>query len=77
MEHTAKGQHKILAHNTLPLTGKKCVDRIITDLGVMDVTNDGLKLIEIAEGVSVDDIKKATGCNLIISSSLKNMEYVQ
>ena len=52
MEHTAKGgAHKILKTCSLPLTGKKVVNRIITDMCVFDVTNNGLNLIEIANGV--------------------------
>jgi acyl CoA:acetate/3-ketoacid CoA transferase beta subunit len=58
------------------LTGRKCVDRIITDLCVIDVTKDGLLLVEISEGVSIDDIKRQTGCELKISNTLKNMEFV-
>lgn len=66
MEHTAKdGSPKILKHCSLPLTGKAVVNRIITDLGVLDVTADGIKLLELATDVSLEQIKKATGVDLI------------
>ena len=62
MEHTAKGgAFKIKSQCDLPLTGKKVVHRIITDLGVLDVTSDGLKLVELADGVSFDELQAATG----------------
>ena len=61
MEHcTKKGDSKIQPACTLPLTGKAVVNRIITDLGVLDVTPEGLKLVELADGVSFDDLQAAT-----------------
>jgi 3-oxoacid CoA-transferase subunit B len=70
MEHVAKKKDgsedmKILPQCTLPLTGVGVVDRIITDLGVMDVTPEGLKLIELADGVSRDFIQSKSGVTLI------------
>ncbi|NXD46657.1 SCOT1 transferase, partial [Copsychus sechellarum] len=69
MEHSAKGNvHKILEKCSLPLTGKQCVDRIITEKAVFDVDKKkGLTLIEIWEGLTVDDIKKSTGCDFAVS----------
>jgi 3-oxoacid CoA-transferase subunit B len=67
MLHTDKsGASKILRECTLPLTGRKVVDRIITDLAVLDVTPDGLKLVERAPGVTIDEIVKSTEAELVI-----------
>lgn len=65
--HTDKqGRPKILQSCTLPLTARACVNRIFTDLAVCDVTLDGLRLIEIAEGVALQDVINATGTDLIV-----------
>ena len=68
MEHCAKdGTPKIVPQCTLPLTGKAVVSRIITDLGVMDITTEGVKLVELASDVRLEQIQKATGLELIIN----------
>jgi 3-oxoacid CoA-transferase subunit B len=66
MDHTNKaGESKVLRQCTLPLTGKAVVDRIITNLGVLDVVNGGLRLVETADGVTKDDIQNATEATLV------------
>jgi 3-oxoacid CoA-transferase subunit B len=60
-----KGRSKIVHERTLPLTARACVDRIFTDLAVIDVTPDGLALREIADGLSVEDVVNATDAPLI------------
>ena len=61
-----KGQPKILTECTLPLTAQKCVSRIYTDMAVIDVTPDGLRLVEIADGIESDDVINATDAPLIV-----------
>ena len=74
MEHTAKGNHKILKECTLPLTAVNCVDMIITEMGVMNITDKGIELVEIHPEFTVEDVQAATGAELIISPDLKPMD---
>lgn len=68
MEHTAKdGSPKIVKNCSLPLTGQAVVNRIITELGVMDITAEGIKLVELASDVTLQQIKATTGVDLIIN----------
>ena len=74
MEHTAKGgAHKILEHCDLPLTGKAVVQQIVTDLALIDVTPEGLVLREVAPGVTVEDVRAATGAPLLVPAEPKVM----
>jgi 3-oxoacid CoA-transferase subunit B len=76
MEHaTRDGQPKILKKCTLPLTGVKVVDTIVTEMAYMRVTPEGLLLEEIAPGLTAEDVQKATGATLQISPTLKTMEF--
>jgi 3-oxoacid CoA-transferase subunit B len=76
MQHTnPKGESKLLAKCTLPLTGIKCVKKIVTDLGVFDVTPEGFVCIEHAPDVTIDEIKAKTAGKLTISPDVKEMTF--
>jgi len=74
MEHTAKGAHKILSECKLPLTAAKEVDMIITEMGVMDITPEGIVLREIHPEFTIEQVQEATGAKLIISEELIPMK---
>jgi 3-oxoacid CoA-transferase subunit B len=75
MEHRDRaGNPKVVAECSLPLTGRACVHRIITDLGVLDVTADGLELVETAPGVTVDELLAATAAPVAVQGSLARPE---
>ena len=74
MLHTNKaGESKLLKECTLPLTGVKCVKKVVTDLGVFDITPEGFKLLERAPGVSVDEIKAKTEGRLVVEGEIPEM----
>lgn len=74
MMHTNKrGESKLLKHCTLPLTGVRCVKKIVTNLAVLEVTDKGFKLLERAPGVSVEEIKQATEGRLIVEGEIPEM----
>jgi len=71
MEHTTKnGGHKLVTRCTLPLTGVSVVTMIVTDLAVIDITPDGFRLLELAEGVTLDQVRQATGADLAVAPRL-------
>ncbi|MCI0348345.1 MAG: CoA transferase subunit B [Acidobacteriales bacterium] len=75
MEHTTRdGQPKILKKCTLPLTGVKVVDTIVTEMAYMRVTPQGIVLEEVAPGLKAEDVQRATEARLIVNPSLKTME---
>ena len=76
MMHTSPGgQSKLLSHCTLPLTGKRCVKKIVTELAVLDITKNGFQLIEIAPGVTIDEIRKKTAGKLIVEGEIPEMKF--
>lgn len=74
MAHTAKGNHKILEECNLPLTAQGAVDRIITEMGVIKVTTEGLVLTEINPEFTVEEVQEATGAKLYVDDELRKMD---
>ncbi|MBW7875856.1 MAG: 3-oxoacid CoA-transferase subunit B [Candidatus Cloacimonetes bacterium] len=76
MMHTDKhGNSKVLPKCSLPLTGTSCVKKIVSDIAVMDVTDEGLLLLETAEGVSIDDVIKATAAKLKVADNCQESAF--
>ena len=76
MMHTnPKGESKLLSHCTLPLTGTRCVRKIVTDLAVVDITENGFKLLERAPGISTDEIRSKTEGKLIVDGDIPEMVF--
>ena len=76
MMHTnPKGESKLLPECTLPLTGLRCVKKVVTELAVLDITKDGFKLLERAPGVSVEEIRSKTAGRLIVEGDIPEMQF--
>jgi 3-oxoacid CoA-transferase subunit B len=76
MQHTnPKGESKLLPKCSLPLTGVRCVKKIVSDLGVFDVTEQGFRCIELAPGVTVEEVKAKTAGRLTIADDVKEMVF--
>jgi 3-oxoacid CoA-transferase subunit B len=76
MMHTnSRGQSKLLSNCTLPLTGIRCIKKIVTELAVLDITENGFKLIEKAPGVTIEEIKEKTEGKLIVEGKIPEMKF--
>ncbi|WP_447642933.1 MULTISPECIES: CoA transferase subunit B [Chitinophagaceae] len=76
MQHTSKdGQSKLLKKCTLPLTGVSCIKKVVTDLAVLEITEEGFVLLERAPGVSVEDIQNATEGRLVIKGEIPEIQF--
>lgn len=74
MQHTnPKGESKLLPRCTLPLTGIRCVKKVVTDLGVFEITEEGFRCVEYAPGVTIDEIKAKTAGRLVIADDVKEI----
>ena len=75
MHSNPKGESKLLPACTLPLTGRRCVRKIVTDLAVLDVTDEGFKLLERAPGISIEEIRKKTAGRLVVGGNVPEMNF--
>lgn len=76
MQHTNKaGESKLLRECTLPLTGVRCISKVVSDLGVFEVTEDGFRCVEYAPGVSIEEIKAKTDGRLTIADDVKEVQF--
>ena len=76
MMHTnPKGESKLLPSCTLPLTGVRCVKKIVTDLAVLDITAEGFRLLERAPGVSVEEIRSKTAGRLLVEGEIPEISF--
>ncbi len=75
MHSNPKGESKLLPRCTLPLTGVRCVKKIVSDLAVLDITNQGFKLLERAPGVSVEEIRSKTAGKLVVEGEIPEMSF--
>ena len=73
MQHTNKGTHKLFEEISLPATALRAVDMIVTELGVLEITDKGFTLRELAPGVSIEDMQAATGAPIVIDGEIKEM----
>lgn len=73
MHANRAGESKLLSECTLPITGVKCVKKIVSNLAVLDVTPEGFKLLERAPGISIDEIKNATAGRLVVEGDVPEM----
>jgi len=71
MEHTARNEPKLLHRCTLPLTGERVVDMVITDLGVFTIDGSGMRVMELAPGVSLEEIRQRTVASFTVASALR------
>jgi 3-oxoacid CoA-transferase subunit B len=75
LQTNPKGESKLLPACTLPLTGKRCIQKVVTDLGFYEIKDGAFHLMEIAPGVTIEEVKAKTAGKLLISESLKKMEF--